>query len=323
MHYREQKIRFVLYWLSVLVFFMGLPSILSYALGYKFNPHTIRFTKTGLIALKSQPAGAGIYLEKKLFKDKTPATINELLPGAYHIKVALGGYYPWVTEVRVEAGKVARFEKIILFPTRPDIEKVNSESSLSFWLDDKRDIIYYVSEEDNSIYKSELDTEDYRKVSDFPRQVSAPIKWRLAPDGEELLCFDLHQLLIVPLYSQSAAAPAEKKAFPLEVSPDTIVDAFWHSDSYHIIVVTDKKIEALEAMPSSKPVNLLKLNKDSTCAFYDLRADILYFLDSQQAADGKIYDNIYRLDLSTKFYPFRELMKLRTNGQGQKVKKNP
>lgn len=322
MHYKEQKIRFVLYWLSFLVFFMGLPSILSYALGYKFNPHALRFTKTGLIALKSQPAGASIYLEKKLFKDKTPATINELLPGTYHIKVALEEYYPWVAQVMVEAGKVARFEKIILFTTRPNIEKLSNESALSFWLDDKRDIIYYVSQEDNSIYKSQLDTEDYRKISDFPRQLCPPIKWKLAPDGEKLLCFDLHQLLAVPLHPQDGL-PVEKKSFPLDVTQDTIVDVFWHSDSYHIIVVTDKNIEALEAMRSSRPVNLVSLNKNSTCAFYDVRADILYFLDSQQAGDGKTYDNIYRLDLNTKFYPFRELMKLRANGQGQKIKKNP
>lgn len=323
MHYKEQKIRFVLYWLSVLVFLMGLPSILSYALGYKFNPRTLRFTKTGLIALKSQPAGASIYFEKKLFKDKTPATINELLPGAYHIKVALEDYYPWVMQVTVEAGKVARFEKILLFPIRPDIEKLSNESSLSFWIDDKRDSIYYVSQEDNSIYKSGLDTQDYRKVGDFPRHVSAPIKWRLSPDGEKLLCFDLHQLLLVFLQPQGTAASGETGTFPLDVMQGAIADVFWHSDSYHIIVVTDKNIEALEAMPSSKPVTLVSLNKEGTCAFYDARADRLYFLDSQLAGDGKIYDNIYRLDLNTRFYPFRELMKLRTNGQGQKDKKNP
>ncbi|MFH0762915.1 MAG: PEGA domain-containing protein [Candidatus Omnitrophota bacterium] len=322
MHSKEQKIRFVLYWLSVLVFCMGLPSILSYALGYKFNPRALRFTKTGLIALKSQPAGASIYIENKLFKDKTPATVNELLPGSYLIKVALEEYYPWIAQVAVEAGKVARFEKIILFPTRSNIEKVSNESALSFWLDDKRGSIYYVGQEDNSIYKSELDTEAYRKISSFPRQVSLPLNWRPAPDGEKLLCFDSHQLMMVPLDSQSQL-PVEKEPVPLYVSRDAIVDVFWHSDSYHIIVVTDNNIEALEAMRSSRPVNLISLNKKSTCAFYDLKSDILYFLDSQQAADGEAYDNVYRLDLSSKFDPFRELMRLRTNGQGQKAKKNP
>lgn len=323
MGHKEQKIRFVLYWLSVAVFFLGLPSILSYALGYKFNPQTLRFTKTGLVALKSQPAGASIYLGKKLFKDRTPATISELLPGSYHIKVSLEDYYPWVTQVMVEAGKVARFERIILFPTRPDIEKLSSESSLSFWLDEKRGGIYYVTEEDGAVYKSELEMQDRLKIADFARRPSLPIKWSLAPDGEKVLCFDRHQLLAIPLYQQNPAPGAEKTGFSLGATEEAIADVFWHSDSYHIIVVTDKAIEVLEAMPSSKPVALAGLNKDNTCAFYDTRTDMLYFLDSQRAADGKTYDNIYRLDLNTRFYPFRELMRLRTNGQGQKNKKNP
>ncbi len=320
--HREQKIRVVLFCLSVVVFFTGLPFILFNALGYKFNPRTLRFTKAGLVALRTQPAGASIYLDRKLLKDKTPVTIAELLPGRYHLRVVLEDYYPWAAEVNVAAGKVVRFEKIILFSTRPDIEKLNNGNSVSFWLEDKRGEIYYINQEDRGIYRSDLDGEGAERVCDFPRTLRPPINWRVSADTEKLLCFDSHQLIVVPLSSQSGLS-IEEEAFPSNITREPIVDAFWHSDSYHIIVVTQKNIEILEARPDSGPVILANLNKPDTTSFYDVKTDTLYFLDSQQASDGIFYDNIYRLDLNTRFSAFKELMKLRANGQGQKVKKNP
>ena len=121
----EQRIRNFLFYLSVLVFFTGLPFILSFALGYKFDHRTMKFTQTGLISIKTHPQGANIYLDARLLKDKTPATIQELLPGSYNIKVELAGYYPWITQVNVHPRKVSRFEQIILFPLRPNMKQVN------------------------------------------------------------------------------------------------------------------------------------------------------------------------------------------------------
>lgn len=204
--HREQKIRVVLFCLSAAVFFTGLPFILSNALGYKFNPRTLRFTKTGLIALKTQPAGASIYLDKKLFKDKTPATINELLPGTHHLKVVLEDYYPWSAEVNVGAGKVERFEKIILFPTRFNVEKLNSENCLSFWLDDKRNTVYYINREDRGIYKLDLNGEGLNRICVFPGAIIPPVNWKVSADAEKLLCFDRRQLIVLPLHSQNNPA---------------------------------------------------------------------------------------------------------------------
>ena len=71
--FSEQKIRGALFYLSFVAFFAGLPFILSFALGYKFNPQTWKFYRTGLIYLKTQPEGARIYLNDKLIPEKTPA----------------------------------------------------------------------------------------------------------------------------------------------------------------------------------------------------------------------------------------------------------
>jgi len=320
--HREQKIRVVLFLLSAAVFFIGLPFILSSALGYRFNPRALRFTKAGLIAIKTQPAGASVYLDKKLINGKTPTTITELLPGRYHLRIVLEDYYPWAAEVDVEAGKVARFEKIILFPTRLDIEKLNSDNCLSFWFDDKRGIVYYINRQDRGIYKSDLNKEDLEKICDFSGELGVPVRWKVSADGEKLLCFDARRLVVVPLHPQGGAG-VEISPFASNITQESIVDAFWHSDNYHIIFVTQKNISVVEARSDSKPLILAALNKENTSCYYDAKADTLYFLDLQQAADGALYNNIYRLDLNTRFSAFKEMLKLRTNGQGHKDKKNP
>ena len=84
-----QRIRSSLFYLSVFLFFTGLPFIIAFSLGYKFNPHTLKFSKTGLIYVKTQPEGAKIYLNGKLIPDKSPATIHELVPAVYKVALEL------------------------------------------------------------------------------------------------------------------------------------------------------------------------------------------------------------------------------------------
>lgn len=307
-----QRIRSILFYLSLSIFLTGLPFILSFALGYKFNMRTFKFTKTGLLALKTQPQGAAIYLDGRLLNEKTPATIYELLPGKYNIRLELEKYYPWLGEVFVDAGKVLRLEKIILFPLRPDIKQLNKNEIFSFWVDEDKEWVYYVDEEDNVIYKSDLEGISFKEIGSLPPINPLPKKWKVSPDKQKLLGFNLHQIGIIYLNAQDYSS-AGGFPFVLEYSSFKILDVFWYSDSYHLVLVTDINIEVLEANPKTIPVKLVDLNKSNTPAFYDDVKDTLYFLDSQKAADGKLYDNVYKLELSAKVYPFKDLIRPRPN----------
>jgi hypothetical protein len=221
----------------------------------------------------------------------------------------LKNYYPWSGEVEVEAGKVTRLEKIILFPLRPNIKQLNIEKIASFCIDEERERIYYIDQEENVIYRSDLEGESFKEVGSLPQINPLPKKWKVSPDKEKLLGFNLHQVAIIYLNLQNDSSVG--LPFVLEYSSHRIVDVFWHSDSYHLILITDKNIEVLEANPQAIPVELVTLNGKNASCFYDDSKDVLYFLDSQKAADGRLYDNVYKLELSTKIYPFRELIKTR------------
>ena len=300
----EQKIRAFLFYLSVSFFFIALPFILSFALGYKFDLRTLKFTKTGLIVIKTQPVSADIYLEGRLLDEKTPVTITELLPGKYSVMIELPKHYPWVGEVVVRPGQVTRLEKIILFPLRPLIKQLNKAKISLFWTDTVKERLYYVDREENIIYISDLEGEHFKLAGTLPPNTTQLKGWKVSADKEKLLCFNPHQIVVVPLLAENGTAP-----IILEHLASGILDIFWHSDGYHFILVTDKKIEVCEAKEKSVPVVLATLNNKNVSAFYDTAKDALYFLDSEAGSDGKSYDNVYKLELGRKISSVQELIK--------------
>lgn len=304
---KEQKIRGILYYISVLVFLAGLPAILSFALGYKFNPRTLKFTKTGLIIIKTNPEGASIHMEKRRLSEKTPFTIHELLPGTYSITLELENHYPWFGKVPVQAGKVTRLDKIILFPQRPDIKQLNKEAVSSFRIDKDAGLIYYLGQSDSLLYVSDIEGGDFKRLGALPRMRTPAKDWKISSDRTKALCFNIYEIAIVFLDGQEERG-IRQPSFVLDYSGRRIMDAFWHADNYHLIVVTDRSIEAHEARLDSLPVVLVNLNKRNAPAFYDPDSNTLYFADLERAPDGGIYDNVYKLDLGTKFGLLQDLL---------------
>jgi len=307
----EQRIRTILFYLSVAVFFIFLPFILSSALGYKFDRRNFKFTKTGLIFLKTQPAGASVYLDGRLFNEKTPTSINELLPGSYRIRLELERHYPWTDEVTVEAGQATRLDKIILFLLRPNVKQLNKAKFSSCWVDEERQVVYYINQDDRGLYKSDLSGEHYQKLASLIILSPAPLKYKVSFDREKILYFNSSQLAVA--YFNSDERFNKNTSFILNYPESAIVDAFWHSDGYHLIVVREDRIEVTEARPKAKAILLTHLNNKNSSAFYDIRNDILYFLDAQSAADGNIYDNLYKIELNPWSFPWQDLIKRRYN----------
>ncbi|MFA5096529.1 MAG: PEGA domain-containing protein [Candidatus Omnitrophota bacterium] len=311
----EQKIRAVLFYLSVAIFFSGLPFILSSALGYKFDRRTFKFTKTGIISVKTQPQGAALYLDSRLLNEKTPATIAELLPGPYHLRIELEEYYPWSSEVNVEPRKVTRLEKIILFPRRPDVKQLNLDKVSYFWMDEENSRIYYFDQDGNLLYRSDLEGEKFQALGKIPGGfVLPPAGLKVSADKEKIAAFNSHQVCVMRLAPQGEISAAQLPSF-LNFPGQVIRDVFWHSDSYHLIVVTDRSIKVGEIEDKATPVTLVNLNRQASGVFYNNNDDTLYFIDSQKGTDGASYDNVYKLELNSRANPLNDLIKMRKNAK--------
>ncbi|MDD5725473.1 MAG: PEGA domain-containing protein [Candidatus Omnitrophica bacterium] len=305
--YNFQKIRFSLFFLSVLVFFLGLPLILFFAFGYKFDNRSLKFVKTGLIFVKTQPAGARIYFNGKLLTEKTPTSMQELLPGTYRISLEMEQHYPWKGEVEVEAGKVSRMDKIILFPVRPNLQQLNQESFNLFFVDPDKKSIYYLDQGKGVVYRSGLDSGIFEDVASLPDKFEPINGWAVSPDRRKLFVFNQRQIGVVFFDNR------ENYEYPvspvlLDYRREKVAAAFWHSDSYHLVVLTDKHIQVIESRPGALPVNLVELNNAEKAAFYDFKEDVLYFSDAQRSPDGEIYNNLYKLELHSNLYSLERLI---------------
>jgi hypothetical protein len=303
-----QRARSFLFCLSLVLFFGGLPFILSFALGYKFNTRSLKFVKTGLIYIKTQPEGANIYLNGRLIPEKSPASIQELLPGVYKINLSLAKYYPWKSEVDVEAGKVSRIDKVILFPLRPDLEQLNQGGFSSFRADIDNGAIYYLDQENKIVYRSNLDGSNFEDIASIPDKFGQVRGWDVSPDKGKMFIFSPNQISVIFLDNRDDYMYSDSFV-SLDYPRERIIKVFWHSDSYHLIVLTDKHVAVIESRAQARAVNLIELNKEATEAFYDNKRQVLYFSDNRKSSDGSNYNNLYKLELSPEFYFLERLMK--------------
>ncbi|MFA7255844.1 MAG: PEGA domain-containing protein [Candidatus Omnitrophota bacterium] len=126
--------RKILFYLFLVLYLVLCPIIILYAFGYIFTPKVEEgFAKTGLIHIETLPANAFISIGDKRNVGKTPATVRNLLPGPYDVKVLLRGFRPWERKVDVEPGKAVNFEKVLLIPQSLKTRILIAESFEALW----------------------------------------------------------------------------------------------------------------------------------------------------------------------------------------------
>jgi len=108
--------RRIIFYLFLLTYLIICPLLILYSFGFIFSPLDKQITRTGILYLASLPSGANIYLGNSRYEYKTPASINELLPGRYDITLRLKGYKSWTRSISIEAGKASVFGNILLAP---------------------------------------------------------------------------------------------------------------------------------------------------------------------------------------------------------------
>ncbi|MDD5226022.1 MAG: PEGA domain-containing protein [Candidatus Omnitrophica bacterium] len=134
-HNRSMVIfRKILFYLFLALYLVLCPIIILYAFGYIFTPKGEEgFAKTGLIHIETLPANAFLSIAGKRYAEKTPATIRNLLPGTYDMKILLRGHRPWERKVEVEPGKAVNFEKVLLVPQNLKIRTLVAKPFEDLW----------------------------------------------------------------------------------------------------------------------------------------------------------------------------------------------
>ncbi len=110
-----RTLRQIIFYIFLLGYLIAMPTAILYALGYIWAPGSDRgLVRSGLIALTSTPDDAQIHLGNSRYTRRTPATIRDLLPGAYTIRLTRNDCEAWQRDIAVEAERATVLDRIIL-----------------------------------------------------------------------------------------------------------------------------------------------------------------------------------------------------------------
>jgi hypothetical protein len=301
-----QRIRAILFYFSVILFFILVPVILLYSFGYKLDINRFRIIKTGLIHVKSIPDGAKVYVDGRNINNTTPVTIEGLMPGEYKLSLELENYYTWYQKVSVESGKSTVIDRIILFPKKQHLDKINISGVEDFYVfPADKEYAYCISDNKKSIFRIKLNAKEKEKelVCNQLQLTENIQELSLSPDKKKIAYFYNNRLDVVYLTKEKDNNQQLENSNFFIITDHRIVNAFWYSDSEHIVIVTDKNIQIFELASKGKDniVTVMNLNDKRPKVFYDAAEDVMYITDIQEGSDGKLYRGLYRLDLGKRF----------------------
>ena len=303
LHVSDRVKRAVAFYFSVSLFLVLVPIVLSYSLGYYIDFRTFNIYKTGIIYLKSQPAGAYIYINDKVLATLTPTRIEELRPGAYKVDVKKDGYYPWQKEMVVRPNMVTKAEDIVLFPLTQEMKRITSYAVYDFAVSDNN-YIYYMT--DIGLIRSSIDGTSLKRLSAYSNWPRKIIGKKFSRDADKLLFFSENTIWVAYLSPEGVPAKGSEWAKIEEVLTTTspIIDVYWYSESKHVVFVTEKDINVVEldGKGTKNAVILYKFDSRPQGLYYDKDNDSLYFTDFDILQAGEKKSHLYRLDLRQKFF---------------------
>jgi len=107
----------------VISFFLAVPIVIYYAIGYSFDFEQWKLIKTGILLIYTNPNGVQIFIDGNQ-KNASPARIRFLLPKTYNLELKKDGYISWKKSVTVSAQQIthlnAKDSEIYLFLQEPE-----------------------------------------------------------------------------------------------------------------------------------------------------------------------------------------------------------
>jgi hypothetical protein len=151
--------------------------------------------KTGILAAKSLPEGAQVFVDNHLVA-ATDENLN-LAPGEYTVKIFKDGYFPWEKKVIIEEEVVTRAEALLI-PTTPRLENITTTGAGAPVIDPSGTKLAYTvasqSARKNGVYVFDMNATTILSFQSAIKQIAddsisdlstSELAW--APDGEQLL----------------------------------------------------------------------------------------------------------------------------------------
>jgi len=189
------KIRILIFLLTIVIVGIGGYIALMYARGYRINPENGALIPHGLLAVKSNPDGAQIFINQEL-KSATNTTFS-LPPEKYQIEIRKEGYKSWGKTITLKKEEVTEIDAS-LFKTAPSLSSLTFDGSINpIASPDQSKIVYAVLPENKSDSPQKAGlwvVETINLPIGFSREARritdgdlSKANWIWSPDGREIL----------------------------------------------------------------------------------------------------------------------------------------
>jgi len=176
------RLRRFIYSTFIAIFFLVSPPLVFYTAGYRYDFKHNRVIETGSLVVKSYPAGAEIYLDDELYREKTPTIINTIIPGTMNLRVEKEGYHVWERKIQIEPRVTTFVETVRLFADTMPVPQLE-RSIIDYWWNERENKFVYQTTDHIRLFNTFNNSDTL--IANTGPGVSADVAW--SPDGQRFI----------------------------------------------------------------------------------------------------------------------------------------
>lgn len=274
----SRKTKRLIFYLAILAFVIISLVVVLFALGYKYDFVQNKFFKTGSLELKSN-IHADIYINDGLAGDTSflsdSFSKGRMLPRTYSIRLESEGYQSWKKLVKIEAGFVASYPRVVLLP-EDFKEEIVASSSLSginmARFDSEKKMLVVANKQKTEIINLKTGEKVIGARSSIELKTTNS-DTSTAPDQIKKLKFNDHEIWVEWLKDSSYQPFKRAGQTELITRFSQKLDGVqWYKDSEHLIVSAGGVLKFIE-IDDRDGINIFDITTISGPFYYDKDSD--------------------------------------------------
>ncbi len=275
----RKKTKKLVFYVAVLVFIILSFLVMLFAFGYRYDFVQNRFFKTGSLELKTN-VRAEVYLNDKLVGNTSflsdSFSKGQLLPRTYNVRLESNKYRPWQKLVKIEAGFLTSFPRVVLLPQDFESEVVASSSisNISIKRFDAENNIAIIGNK-QKLDSIDLKNGEKKSIKILPR-ANLPVASMISPDGNKNAWIGEREIW-VRWINDSGYQPLKLAGNTELVTrfSQTVEDLQWFKDSEHLIANVGGILKFVE-IDDRGGVNINEISAISGPFYYDRDQSVIF-----------------------------------------------
>ncbi|MCX6714657.1 MAG: PEGA domain-containing protein [Candidatus Uhrbacteria bacterium] len=221
--------RTILFAVFAIGFLISAPLVVFYTAGYRYQFGSMHIVKAGVLSVTSLPKGATVLLNGVLSDKKTPAVIDNVLPGDIKIRIEKSGYSSWEKALPILSGQSTFVPNAVLFLDGAPVQAIDQTMVVSVTVQSPSRYAYLVNNKGTleAWIKDDALTQTQPILTQpFHAKSAYALSW--SRDGGYLL-------LTETTFKKTETIIRAHDGIIIPLPVVTLADAWWNTDSGHTL----------------------------------------------------------------------------------------